>query len=200
MEANNTCDHIVATAADLIWSGGYNRTSVDEIIRKADVSKGSFYHHFSSKESLGLAVIDAWTAHFGAHIAANLSDAGCPEENLHAILDAMVSAQEESGFRGCPLGRLALEMGDVSESFRQRLQKGFNDLSDLFTTYLEQAGIPEPEAKARGDCMLATLEGALMLEKVNGGGRVLRALIATMKSDVSLKLAETAVWPAVGTV
>lgn len=193
MDVNNTRERIVATAADLIWSRGYNRTSIDDIIRKADVSKGSLYHHFSSKESLGLAVIDTWTDHFGAHIAANLSDARSPEGNLHAILDAMVSAQEESGFRGCPLGRLALEMGDVSESFRQRLQEGFNDFSDLFTAYLEQAGIPEPEAKERGNCMLATLEGALMLEKVNGGGRVLRALIATMKSDVSLRLAETAV-------
>ena len=198
MDANKTREQIVAIAADLIWSRGYNRTSVDDIIRTADVSKGSFYHHFPSKESLGLAVIDVWTDHFGTHIAANLSDTRSPEENIHAILDAMVSAQQESGFRGCPLGRLALEMGDVSESFRQRLQAGFNDLSHLFTGYLEQAGVPQPEAKAQGHCMLATLEGALMLEKVNGGGRVLRALIATMQSNVSLRLAGTAVSRAAG--
>ena len=193
MNANNTCQQLVASAADLIWRRGYSRTSVDDIIRSAEICKGSFYHHFSSKESLGLAVIGAWTDHFGAHIGANLSEAHTPEENLHAILDAMVSAQEESGFLGCPLGRLALEMGDVSEVFRQRLQQGFDNLSELFTTYLRQAGLVESEAQEQGRCMLATLEGALMLEKVNGGGGVLRSLIATMKTDVSHRLVETAV-------
>lgn len=200
MEVKNTREQLVATAADLIWSRGYSRTSVDDIIRTADVSKGSFYHHFPSKEALGLAVIDVWTDHFGTHIAANLSDTRSPEENIHGILDAMVGTQQESGYRGCPLGRLALEMGDVSEAFRQRLQEGFNDLSDLFTGYLEKAGLPQPEAKAQGHCMLATLEGAMMLEKVNGGGSVLRALIATMKSNVSARLAQTAAPQVVGRV
>ncbi len=185
MNANATREHIVAIGADLIWRGGYSRTSVDDIIRSADVSKGTFYHHFSSKEVLGLAVVDTWTEYFGAHISANLSDDNSAEENLHAILDAMVSAQEENGYLGCPLGRLALEMGDVSETLRRRLQQGFDGLSGLFSDYLMQAGFSESEATEQGRYLLATLEGALMLEKVNGGGRVLDGLVATMKADVS---------------
>jgi len=192
MNANGTHAQIVATASDLIWRRGYNRTSVDDIIRAAGICKGSFYHHFSSKESLGLAVIDAWVEHFGGHISANLSPDRTPEQNLHAILDAMVTAQQDSGYLGCPLGRLALEMGDVSEAFQLRLLAGFDTIRELFATYLREAGMPAEQAAEHGRYMLATLEGSLMLDKVRGGGEVLNGLIAAMKTDVSRKLVDLA--------
>ena len=49
---------LIETAGQLFASRGYDRTSVDAIIRQAGVSKGAFYHHFSSKEELLDAVTD----------------------------------------------------------------------------------------------------------------------------------------------
>lgn len=48
---------ILDIAAELFATAGYTVTSVDDIIRKAGISKGAFYHHFSSKDALleGLA-------------------------------------------------------------------------------------------------------------------------------------------------
>jgi len=192
MDINDTREQIVDSGADLMWRRGYSRTSVDDIIRDAGVCKGSFYHYFTSKEALGLAVIGRWTAHFGERIQAHLSPQRAPEENLHAILDAFVATQEESGYLGCPLGRLALEMGDASEDLRAAVEAGFDGLRELFTQHLSAAGMSEDVAREQGSYMLATLEGALMLEKVRGGGEVLHSLVATMKTDVSRRLVELA--------
>lgn len=186
-----TRQQIVSSAADLIWRQGYNRTSVDDIIGNAGICKGSFYHHFASKEALGVAVIDTWTAHFGGHISARLSPDQTPEENLHGILDGMLSAQQESGFLGCPLGRLALEMGDVSDDLQRHLQAGFEGIRALFAGYLHEVGMSEPEVMERSQYLLATLEGALMLDKVRGGGQVLEGLIVAMKKDISRQLQQT---------
>lgn len=188
MTAQGTRQQIVDSAADLMWRRGYNRASVDEIIRNAGICKGSFYHHFASKEALGVAVIDAWVDHFGEHIGVHLSAGHTPEQNLHGILDGMLSAQRASGFLGCPLGRLALEMGDASDELRERLQTGFDGIRDLFATYLQEAGMDEADAVEQGGYLLATLEGSLMLDKVRGGGHVLQGLIAAMKSEVSHRL------------
>ena len=49
---------LIETAGQMFASRGYDRTSVDAIIRQAGVSKGAFYHHFSSKEELLDAVTD----------------------------------------------------------------------------------------------------------------------------------------------
>jgi TetR/AcrR family transcriptional repressor of nem operon len=188
VNVNGTRAQIVATSADLIWRHGYHRASVDDIIKAVGVSKGTFYHHFSSKEALGLAVIDSWVDHFSASIRAHLSETNAPLENLHGILDGIVRAQQEAGYLGCPLGRLALEMGDVSERLRKRLEDGFEGLRSLFAEHLELGGMAPAQAAQVGRYMLATLEGSLMLDKVRGGGMILDGLIDAMKSDINDRL------------
>jgi AcrR family transcriptional regulator len=49
---------LIEVASRLFSTHGYDRTSVEAIIKQAKVSKGAFYHHFSSKEQL----LDAVTA------------------------------------------------------------------------------------------------------------------------------------------
>jgi len=39
---------------------GYNGASVDEICAEAGVSKGAFYHHFSTKQAVFLALLNGW--------------------------------------------------------------------------------------------------------------------------------------------
>ncbi len=43
---------IINAAWKLFYEHGYDNTTVDEIIRESGTSKGSFYHHFASKDSL----------------------------------------------------------------------------------------------------------------------------------------------------
>ena len=47
----------------LVRRQGYAATSVDEICAAAGVSKGAFFHHFASKEALGIAAAEQWTTH-----------------------------------------------------------------------------------------------------------------------------------------
>ncbi len=45
-------DRIINTAYELFSIKGYEKTTIGEIIKKADCSKGGFYHHFKSKEEM----------------------------------------------------------------------------------------------------------------------------------------------------
>lgn len=53
---------LIDAAHDLVKRQGYAATSVDEICAAAGVTKGAFFHHFASKEALGVAAAEAWTA------------------------------------------------------------------------------------------------------------------------------------------
>jgi len=187
-----TRDRIVDNAALLIWKQGYTRTTVDEIIAAAGICKGSFYHYFASKDSLGLAVIDAWAEAFGAEIQARLSAEREAVGNIEAILDTTVETQRANGHMGCPLGRMALEMADLSDQFRRRIDGAFHQWTGLFERYLVEAGMCPAEARASASYTLATLEGALLLNKVSGGGQVLEQLIDQMKSVLRRQLTEVA--------
>lgn len=51
---------ILDASMDLFAQNGYDATSVAEICQTAQVSKGAFYHHFSSKQALFLSLMTAW--------------------------------------------------------------------------------------------------------------------------------------------
>ena len=57
-------DEFLDTAQQLFFTQGYDQTSVDAIIRKMGLSKGTFYYYFESKEDL----LDELTCKMGEKI------------------------------------------------------------------------------------------------------------------------------------
>jgi TetR/AcrR family transcriptional repressor of nem operon len=55
-------EKLIDAAHLLVRRQGYCATSVDEICTAAGVTKGAFFHHFASKEALGAAAAEQWTA------------------------------------------------------------------------------------------------------------------------------------------
>ena len=45
-------------AFEEIYINGYHATSIDKILKKASMNKGSMYHFFKSKKELTLAIIN----------------------------------------------------------------------------------------------------------------------------------------------
>ena len=60
--SQETQSRILAAAEQSFADRGYDVTSVDSICRAAGVSKGAFYHHFPSKGSVFVALLNAWLA------------------------------------------------------------------------------------------------------------------------------------------
>src|SRR5687767_15768105 len=53
---------LMEAIAELIWTGSYGTTTIDQICEKAGVKKGSFYYFFKSKADLAEAAIEVeWT-------------------------------------------------------------------------------------------------------------------------------------------
>jgi AcrR family transcriptional regulator len=62
LRGEETRNTILEVALGLFSQHGYDATSVDQICQGAGVSKGAFYHHFSTKQDLFLALMEAWLA------------------------------------------------------------------------------------------------------------------------------------------
>lgn len=69
-DRGNARTRLLEAARDTIRSKGFAATSIDDICRSAGVSKGAFFHHFDSKDALGVAAAEFWrettTAFFAA--------------------------------------------------------------------------------------------------------------------------------------
>jgi len=54
-------ERLLEIARDMVRAKGFSATSVDDLCRAAGVTKGAFFHHFKSKEQLGVEVADYWS-------------------------------------------------------------------------------------------------------------------------------------------
>lgn len=59
-ERGNARTRLLEAARDVIRQQGFAATSVDDLCVEAGVTKGAFFHHFKSKEELGIAAANYW--------------------------------------------------------------------------------------------------------------------------------------------
>src|ERR1700759_236903 len=59
-EQHSSKTKLLDAAMTVIRSKGYTATTVDDICRAAGVTKGSFFHHFKSKDELALSAAAFW--------------------------------------------------------------------------------------------------------------------------------------------
>jgi TetR/AcrR family transcriptional regulator, transcriptional repressor for nem operon len=83
-ERGDARTRLLEAARDTIRAKGYAATSVDDLCRVAGVTKGSFFHHFKSKEALGVAAAKHWTETTTAFFAAAPYHA--PRDPLERVL------------------------------------------------------------------------------------------------------------------
>lgn len=137
----NTRDLLIHSGLAVLTEKGYCAVGIDEILRLAQVPKGSFYHCFASKEVFGQALIAAYAAYFAHKLDRWLLDAGTPPlQRLHHFISDAEKGMERHGFRrGCLVGNLGQEMGALPESFRVQLEDVFLDWQARTATCLTEA-------------------------------------------------------------
>lgn len=111
-ERGNARTRLLDAARDIIRAKGFAATSVDDLCRAADVTKGAFFHHFGSKDALGVAAADYWAETTTAFFAAAPYHA--PADPLDRILAYVafrkaIIAGEIAEFT-CLVGTLAQEV------------------------------------------------------------------------------------------
>ncbi|HTP07790.1 MAG TPA: TetR family transcriptional regulator, partial [Anaerolineae bacterium] len=89
--AEETRSHILDAAGELFAEHGYAATSVADICAWAGVTKGAFYHHFKSKQSVFLELRDRWLA----PLEAQLTLARDPDETLPQLLQHVADMARE---------------------------------------------------------------------------------------------------------
>jgi TetR/AcrR family transcriptional regulator, transcriptional repressor for nem operon len=166
-------ERILAAARELFLAGGYAATTVDAICEKAELTKGSFYYSFDSKEDLGIAVLD-WSLRqnvrmleTGPHI--RIAD---PIEKAFAFLKHLEKCSPDLWSAGCLLGSFALELADTNSRMQQAVAGMFQAVADNFAENLqpiaaESGGKQARAASELADALLGIVEGSIILAKAH---------------------------------
>ncbi len=152
---------------------GFHATGLDEILRAADVPKGSFYHYFPSKDAFGAEVVCGYAAYFSRKLDRLLLDERTPplQRMRTFVADARAGMKRYGYRRGCVIGNLGQEMSALPEAFRAQLQGVLRDWQARTARCLREAQAAG-EIAADADCdVLAAFfwigwEGAVLRAKL----------------------------------
>jgi AcrR family transcriptional regulator len=64
----DTKTELIKVGMELLGTHGYNVTGISAVLKRAKIPKGSFYHHFESKEEFGMETIEAFSERFLARL------------------------------------------------------------------------------------------------------------------------------------
>jgi TetR/AcrR family transcriptional repressor of nem operon len=177
----STREHLIEVGLDLMRRHGYGATGLQEILDAASVPKGSFYHHFASKEEFAAAVIERYGAVAGEHAGKVLGNTRqAPLKRLQRYFEELVRmAGQLAPIPGCLFGSLSLEVAGSSPLLQ-------GHLSDNFATWQEVVAAVLREAVEKGDLPKSTRPEALAGFVLNSWeGALLRS--QADKSDAPLK-------------
>ena len=169
-DKQGTRQRLVSTARELFYSQGYHATGVQQILRAAEVNSGSLYHFFGGKEDLLLAVLDEYVEMLEPSlIEPILIDRDLsPLKRIMVLIDGYRRLLLDSDFeRGCPIGNLALEIGDQCDEVRNKIAANFAGWRHWVAEWVMEEGATESIAEETAQFVLAVMEGAIMQARIS---------------------------------
>ncbi|WP_058187267.1 TetR/AcrR family transcriptional regulator [Terracidiphilus gabretensis] len=192
--ASPTRAHLIKVGLELMRKHGYGATGLQEILHSAGVPKGSFYHHFSSKEEFAAAVLELYGTLNAEHCHAVLGNTRqAPLKRLRRYFEDLIRmAGQSSATPGCLVGNLSLEVAAVSPLLQGRLSSGFarwqSDVSAVLREAIEKGDLPrssKPEPLA--GFVLNSWEGALLRSQADKSDAPLKDFLHFVFNDLLAK-------------
>lgn len=140
-------NYLLEKGMELLWAKGYNATSVNDIVKHADIPKGSFYFYFDSKEDFAVQAMDKYYKSYftpSLDILKNSSDS--PKQRLLNLYEFRIEMLKEklNCTMGCLACNLSNEMSEHSEAIRIKAA----EISKLIEGYLVEV---VKEAQEKGE-------------------------------------------------
>ena len=165
-------ENLLQVTFNEIYENGYYSTSVDKILKKAKMNKGSMYHYFKSKKELVLAVIDA---HVYDYIDKKYSAILKVDKNYIDSIFSILNNKESFNFiYGCRLNSLVQELSHQDADFKIALEKVYYRFEEILCEALQKAidqgEIEHPNAKSLAIYVVASIEGCLSTAQKSQNG------------------------------
>jgi TetR/AcrR family transcriptional regulator, transcriptional repressor for nem operon len=175
---------LLNAALHVIRAKGYSATRIEDICDAAHLTKGSFFHHFKSKEELALAAAEHWSTVTGGFFAtAPYRALPDPLDRVLAYVDLRKAIlQGDLPDFTCLVGTMVQEVYQTHPPIREACEKSISDHAATLESDIAEAmrarGIDAdwtPQSLAL--YTQAVIQGAFILAKAKGGPDIAAACI-----------------------
>ena len=179
MAAPDSRTRLLEATLDVVRAKGYTAARVEDICSAAGVTKGSFFHHFASKDELALAAAALWNERAHAlFTSAPYNAAQDPLERLLGYLafrKAMLAGElgEFTCYAGTVIQEAYVTHPDLRDACEAGIVRHTAWLGEIIDAAMRTHGMTGPwSALSLARHILAVLQGGFILAKGEGSGAV----------------------------
>lgn len=185
----------------LMWEESYGAVTIDDICRRANVRKGSFYYFYTSKSDLSVQALERmWESH-RKMLDTVFSASVPPVERIRRRCDEAYRFQvemvrERGHVLGCPLCSVGSELCAQDENVCGKVREILGSKRHYWETAIadaQRAGqIPPGDAADKARCAMAFFEGMIAQARLHNDVGLLESLADRMCEHLRVRLAEPA--------
>ncbi|NEK17103.1 TetR/AcrR family transcriptional regulator [Rhizobium leguminosarum] len=179
----NTSDEILASARNLIMSGGYNGFSYADISEVVGIRKASIHHHFPSKVDLVRELVKRYREDGQASVVTLEQNVPDALDVLKVYANHWAKCIEDASRPYCVCALLASELPSLPPEVATEVTNFFRFISSWLTTVMERGYksgtlnlTSEPHVEA--EAFLATVYGAMLSARAYGKPEVFSTILA----------------------
>jgi len=168
-------ESIIRNAIRLFKLHGYYSTTMSKISAACGLIKGSIYHHFESKEALGIACLQSIRTHFDTHIFSIAKDHKLEDVQKLKRFTNKVEEYFLNSEGGCLLGNFALEVANDLPVFKTEIERYFHDWETALGVIF-QPTFGKAAARDQASEIVASTQGEIMMMRLSGQARNFKKL------------------------
>lgn len=182
LELLPTRERILLAARTLFQRRGYFAVGTAEILAMARAPKGSMYHHFpGGKEEIAIATVQAIGQDIFALLQRLEEKPLCVADMVREVAAGMVRWLKASRWREATmLSSTAIGAVPDLPQLHAAIQEAFDQWRKRFTRLLIAEGWQQQKARRMAETVIAALEGAMILARIDQDGRVVRSVAEIM--------------------
>lgn len=187
---NDTRARLLAAANESFRRGGYNGTSLKDVVAAASATVGSLYHFFpGGKEELTAAVLRESGAAYGELFELIANASADPATAIGDFFDGAAAVIEATDYIDpCPIGTVAREIANTNDNLRVIANDVFRAWSVAASSRFQAAGMDSSQADELATTVVAALEGGFVLARTARDADILRRMGRQMQRLTELAL------------
>ena len=190
-------ERLLESGLALVRRQGFAATSLDQLCRHAGVTKGAFFHHFASKEALGVALAKYWSASTSAFFAAApFHGHASARDRVLGYIDLRIAlltgpSEEFSCVAGTMVQEGFLTSPPIREACGASIMGNARALEADLAEALDQRGANRVTATSLARHVQAVIQGAFVLAKAEEGPDRAIESLRHLRHYVALLFGET---------
>jgi len=189
---HDTREHLLATGERLCMHRGFTGMGLSELLKTADVPKGSFYHYFRSKEAFGVAMLERHYALYHQRLAGHFAGGkGNHRDRVLAYYQETLNQFCQQGIiSGCLTVKLSAEVCDLSEDMRAAMDKGAGGVITLLGQALDRGRREKSlaftgDAQTQAQVLYSLWLGANLQAKISRSAVPLESALAHVQNIIA---------------